>query len=197
MRWRCCWAPSGLVRKSATLSRVDTHFRSRLCFRTKSLTKKKFCSMLLRLLLGPLSSATSIAAQLSHKIVHLAFGNIERIIWSKNCVNSTAPPNAMYSEPHVDLAVDFWRLDPHAIGQLKHLMMNPEVDRWYSPPQLASDQVVKCESSGFSLNFLSFVVWMYPIRWWSAFQCAWFGLELNRARKLTAWDISGLVPRAR
>lgn len=72
-------------------------------------------------------------------------------------VKSTAVPRAMNSAPQVDLATDFCRRDPQAMGQPKHVMMNPEVDLWNSPPQPASDQVVNGDVSGQSLSFLCFV----------------------------------------
>lgn len=164
MRYRCCCAPSGLVKKSAMFSLVGTQFNSMLCFRTESLTKKKFRSMLRILLFEPLSDATNTEARLSQKIRHLKSGKIDRTIRSRNSVKSTAFPRAMNSAPHVDFATVFWRCEPQAIGHPKHFVMKPDVERWNSPPQLASDHVVSCESSGHRRSFLFLVVRIYRIK---------------------------------
>ena len=182
MEMECRVALRGFVKKSAMLSEVETHSSLMLWSLTASLTKKKFLSKLFICPFDALLSDTRTAARLSH--LRIRFGSMSRdfTIGMRKRRKSIDDPIEINSAAHVEVATTFCRREPHAMGLPRNVIMKPDVERWYSPPQLASDQVIRWSSVHSSFNRMSFVVAKYWTKCFSPFQWVLSGFELKRAR---------------
>ncbi|KAI8460034.1 hypothetical protein BY996DRAFT_6558655 [Phakopsora pachyrhizi] len=173
---------------SASCVMPFTHSRAMLCFLMRSFMEKKLLHIVFIFPREVLSLRTSKEAQLSEFNEIFKSDNKEEVRGIKDTSTSYDVARAMYSAAHVEVATVGWCFDPHAAGWLLRVRMKPVSDLPNSPPQFASIHSSRVLVRG---GVWDNALFRYPIKWMSAFQWEWSGLEAKPAKRLTEYAMSG------